>query len=55
MNDSYLYEDSIFYACWTDTTEYMEIDRTLISMLYREDIEVNMDGEACFGRLGPSE
>ena len=55
MNDSYLYEDSIFYADWTDTTEYMEIDRTLISMLYREDVEVNMDGSDVFDVLVPSE
>ena len=55
MNDSYLYEDSIFYAGWTDTTEYMEIDRTLVSMLYREDIEVNMDGDEVFDILVPSE
>ena len=53
MNDSYLYEDSIFYAGWTDTTEYMEIDRTLVSMLYREDIEVNMDGDEVFDILVP--
>ena len=33
-NDSYQFENSIFYQGWTDTTEYAEIDKELITMLY---------------------
>ena len=43
MNDSYLYDDSMFYARWTDVTEFSDIDTTIITMLYRADIQVNMD------------
>jgi hypothetical protein len=43
MNDSYLYDDSMFYARWTNVTEFSDIDTTIIKMLYRPDIEVNMD------------
>lgn len=34
FNDSYMYKKSIFYQGWTDTTEYAEIDKELIKMLY---------------------
>lgn len=34
FNDSYKYPESIFYQGWTTTTEYAEIDRELIDMLY---------------------
>ena len=33
-NDSYMYDNSIFYQGWTTTTEYDPIDRELIDMLY---------------------
>ena len=33
-NDSYDYPESIFYQGWTETTEYAEIDKELIQMLY---------------------
>ena len=33
-NDSYKYDNSIFYQGWTTTTEYAPIDRELIDMLY---------------------
>lgn len=33
-NDSYRYSKSIFYQGWTDTTEYAEIDKEIIKMLY---------------------
>ena len=33
-NDSYDYPESIFYQGWTETTEYTEIDKELIQMLY---------------------
>ena len=36
FNDSYKYPESIFYQDWTTTTEYAQIDRELIDMLYNE-------------------
>jgi hypothetical protein len=33
-NDSYDYPESIFYQGWTETTEYADIDKELIQMLY---------------------
>ena len=33
-NDSYTYPESIFYSNWTNTTEYTELDKSLIDMLY---------------------
>lgn len=32
--DSYKYPESIFYEPWTETTEYAEIDKQLIKMVY---------------------
>jgi hypothetical protein len=34
FNDSYKYSESIFYQGWTTTTEFAEIDKELIDMLY---------------------
>lgn len=34
LNDSNKYPESIFYQKWTSTTEYANIDRELIDMLY---------------------
>jgi hypothetical protein len=34
FNDSYKYPESIFYQGWTTTTEFAQIDRELIDMLY---------------------
>jgi hypothetical protein len=33
-NDSYDYPESIFYSNWSETTEYTDLDRSLIDMLY---------------------
>jgi len=33
-NDSYLYPESIFYQDWTETTEYAQIDKEIIKLLY---------------------
>lgn len=38
MQDSYRYRDSIFYQGWTDVNEYSELDKTIISMLYRQEL-----------------
>jgi hypothetical protein len=34
VNDSWKYKNSIFYQGWTTTTEYSDIDRELIDILY---------------------
>lgn len=36
------YQDSIFYQWWTDTTAFADLDRSIISMLYRSDITPGM-------------
>lgn len=33
-NDSYDYPESIFYQGWTETTEYSDLDKELIQMMY---------------------
>lgn len=51
INDSYTYPESIFYQDWTRTTEYAEIDKYLIEVLYSDAIELSMtkqDVEAVF-------
>jgi hypothetical protein len=35
-NDSYSYPESIFYQDWTETTEYAQIDKEIIKMLYNK-------------------
>ena len=42
MNDSDKYEDSIFYQEWTDVTEYSEIDKSVIKLLYNKKIKAGM-------------
>lgn len=42
MKDSNRDETSIFYQGWTDSTEYNELDKTVISMLYRPEIYPGM-------------
>ncbi len=44
MKDSDEYEDSIFYQGWTDVTSYADIDKTIIEILYREEILPGMTG-----------
>ena len=53
MNDSNQYPESIFYAPWTDVTVFADIDRMLISMLYRPDIDVNMNADEVLEVLVP--
>ena len=33
-NDSWKYDNSIFYQGWTTTNQYSEMDKRLIDMLY---------------------
>jgi hypothetical protein len=42
LRDSYRYPESIFYQGWSETTEYAAIDRVLIRMLYRDEIQAGM-------------
>ena len=42
MRDSIRYPDSIFYANRTDAAEYSDLDRAVIKILYRDEIEPNM-------------
>ena len=42
-NDSFAYSDSIFYQDWTTGTEYSDIDRAIIGILYRDDVTPGMD------------
>lgn len=42
MSDSYLYPDSMFYQGWTDTPTYSDMDKAIIQMLYRPDIQPGM-------------
>lgn len=42
MQDSQRYRDSIFFQGWTDPTEYTEIDKAIIRMLYHPDIQAGM-------------
>ena len=45
MNDSNKYNDSIFYQAWTTVTEFSEIDRTVIKLLYLKKIKPGMSKE----------
>ena len=45
MNDSYRYEDSIFYQGWTSPTDYAAIDEDLIEMLYLPEITPGMGAD----------
>ena len=44
MQDSWTYQDSMFYQGWTDTTTYAEIDKVIIEMLYQSEISPGMTG-----------
>jgi hypothetical protein len=42
MNDSDRYEESIFFEGWTETSSYSKLDKSVIEMLYREDVDPGM-------------
>jgi hypothetical protein len=44
-NDSWKYEDSVFYQGWSTVQEYGEMDKKLIQILYHPDIQPNMEEE----------
>ncbi|HID83277.1 MAG TPA: DUF2927 domain-containing protein [Chromatiales bacterium] len=43
MNDSSRYPDSIFYQPWSRVTNFSEIDKAIIKLLYQKDIEPGMN------------
>jgi len=45
MNDSNKYGDSIFYQEWTDVTDFSEIDKSIIKLLYHNKIKPGMSKE----------
>jgi len=55
MKDSYDYPRSIFFQRFTATTEFTDLDRNLISILYREDITHGMTRDEAFSQLGVSD
>lgn len=42
LNDSWKYKESIFYQGWTTTTEYSDLDKMVIKMLYDKRIKPGM-------------
>ncbi|NDJ17961.1 DUF2927 domain-containing protein [Myxacorys almedinensis] len=42
MRDSERYSNSMFYQPWTDVTQYADIDKALIQMLYNPSIQTGM-------------
>jgi hypothetical protein len=54
MNDSYKYPDSIFYQKWTHTTNYLEIDKYVIQLLYNKEIKPNMNKQEINKIIGSS-
>ncbi len=52
LNDSEQYPESIFYQGWTSTTEFAPIDREVIKLLYREEIQPGMNRQEVDEVLG---
>lgn len=51
MNDSNKFKDSMFYQEWTDVTDYSEMDRAVIKLLYLKKIKPGMSKEQVLGVL----
>lgn len=51
MNDSNKYKDSIFYQEWSDVTEFSEIDKAVIKLLYLKKINPSMSKQQVLGIL----
>lgn len=51
MNDSWRYQDSIFYQGWTDPNDYAPIDRKLIQFLYNPALQPGMGRQAVVATL----
>lgn len=52
MNDSFTYEDSMFFQEWTETAAYSALDELLIEMLYQPEISSGMGFEEALELLG---
>ncbi|MEO0409495.1 MAG: DUF2927 domain-containing protein [Cyanobacteria bacterium P01_A01_bin.135] len=52
LQDSEWYDKSIFYQGWTSTTEYTELDETVIEMLYYPAVQPGMDERSAIAALG---
>ena len=52
-NDSYDYEDSMFYQGWTLTQSYSTMDKKVIELLYRDEIQTGMDKDKILEVLAP--
>jgi hypothetical protein len=55
INDSWKYEESIFYQGWTEVQEYAEIDEKLIYMLYSDEIKPGMTRKEAMDALMKTE
>ena len=49
--DSYLYNNSIFQQNWTATTQYSQIDKDLIRLLYHSKMEIGLNSTQVEKRL----
>ncbi len=52
LNDSWRYQESIFYQGWTSTPAYAPIDRSIISLLYDARLKSGMNQNQAKGALG---
>lgn len=52
-NDSYEYEDSIFYQGWTLVQDYSDMDKKVIELLYRDNILIGMEKDEILEVLAP--
>ena len=52
MNDSWRYQESIFYQGWTSTEEYSQIDRAIIRLLHDQRLRSDMTQDQVKDALG---
>ena len=52
MDDSWRYQESIFYQGWTSTEEYSQIDRAIIRLLYDQRLRSGMTQDEVKDALG---
>jgi len=52
MNDSWRYQESIFYQGWTSTEGYSQIDRAVIELLYDQRLRSGMTQDQVKDALG---
>jgi hypothetical protein len=49
--DSHRYPSSIFHASWSETTQYSDMDKDLIRLLYHPLMQIGLDRVQCTDRL----